>query len=569
MKKLQAFLIILAIVFIASCGDSDNTLLDPPAAGGGTGTDPVDPATITVEMGSGTPPGFTAGTIDVAVPSLAAGGSTSLTVTFVTSLGALYTLPVNVTFSSPCIATNLAAITGSTTTNTGVLTVTYGATGCSGDDVITATANIDGVLSAVGSINVAASTVGSIEFESATPNKIGLRGTGGVGIAETSTVIFKVVDATGGPSIGRQVDFDLNTTAGGITLSPMTAISGNDGRVQTVVQSGTIATSIRVTATVVDVTPNIGSQSSELTITTGLPDQNSVSMAVEVHNVEGWDLDGTQNGVTVRLSDRFNNPVPDGTAVTLSTEGGKIAGSCTTETTQDESGICVVNWVSQNPRPTEKLPSRAGRSTIYMTTIGEESFVDVNGSGYFDDGDTFTDLGEPFLDENENGSWDSSEPFFDFDSSQNYTAGDGLFSGLLCGGPDGTADTLGRCAVNATTGISVSNLIIMSGSNPQITPDKFNLSAASDSVCYWIRDVNDQPMPAGTEIRVSVSNSKIVGPSDFTVPSMTDDSQLANEYCFSISESPVDGNNSPGSMFLEVEVPSGLTTFYNGVTITD
>jgi hypothetical protein len=542
-------------------------------------------------MGSGTPPGFNAGIIEVAVPVLAAGGSSSLTVTFVTNLDALFTGSVSVTFSSACIASGLAAISGPGTTDTGILTVTYGATGCSGDDVITASAIVDGaVLTAVGSINVAASTVGSIEFVTATPSKIGLRGTGGIGIAETSTVIFKVVDATGGPSIGRQVNFSLNTTVGGLTLTPTTAISGNDGRVQTVVQSGTIATSIRVKATVTDVTPNIASQSSELTITTGLPDQNSVSMAVEVHNVEGWNLDGTLNPVTVRLSDRFNNPVPDGTAVTLSTEGGRVAGSCITITNSSESGICTVNWNSQNPRPID-LPlggpftSRAGRSTIYMTTIGEESFIDVNGSGFFDDGDTFTDLGEPFLDENENGVFDSSEPFFDFDNSQDYTSGDGFFSGLLCGGPDGSNDTLNRCAPNATTGISVSNLIIMSGSSAVINyvdsitgaildpaVDISGPGGGSDTICFWIRDLNDQPMPAGTTIKAAVSNSAIAtgSPTSYTVPSMTDDSQIGNTYCFSIFEDPTN-LQAPGSgnLFLEVEVPSGLVTLYGLVQIND
>ncbi len=579
MKRLQAFLVIIVTAFIAACGGgSDNSLLDPGGGAGGT-----DPAQITVEMGSGTPPAFTAGIMEVAVPVLAAGGSSSLTVTFVTSLDSLFTNSVAVAFSSPCIASGLAAITGATTTDTGILTVTYGASGCSGDDVITATATVGGsVLSAVGTINVAASTVGSIEFESATPTKIGLRGTGGVGIAETSTVVFRVVDATGGPSIGRAVSFVPNTTVGGLTLTPSTAISGNDGRVQTVVQSGTIATSIRVTATVTDVTPNIASQSSELTITTGLPDQNSASMAVDVHNVEGWAVDGTEVVVTIRLSDRFNNPVPDGTPVTVSTEGGKIDGSCTTITNATESGFCTVNWVSQNPRPTEKLPSRAGRSTIYMTTIGEESFVDVNGSGFFDDGDTFTDLGEPFLDENENGSFDSSEPFFDFNDDQVYTMGDGLFSGLLCGGPDGSADTLNRCAPNPTTGISVSNLIIMSDSHPggpPLDPDQgitvtinsggATANAASDMICYWIRDRNDQPMPAGTEIRVSdISNSSIVGPNSYTVPSRTDDSQAANTYCFSIQEDPLVVPTT-GTVFLSITVPSGLETLFNGPAIVD
>ena len=582
MKQLiKAFLVIFVTLMIISCGGSDGSFTtgDGTTGGGGDGGgdgNPVDPDTITVQMGSGTPPSFVAGIIDVAVDTLAAGGSSSLTVTFVTSQDALFTESVTVTFSSPCIASGLAAITGSTTTNTGVLTVTYGATGCSGDDVITATANVSGgLLSATGTINVAESTVGSIEFQSATPNQIGLRGTGGVGIAETSTVVFRVVDATGGPSIGREVSFELNATTGGITLTPATAISGSNGEVQTVVQSGTVATTIRVTATVTDVTPNISSQSSELTITTGLPDQNSVSMAVETINVEGWNLDGTQNPVTVRLSDRFNNPVPDGTAVTLSTEGGKIAGSCTTTSDATESGFCTVNWISQNPRPID-LPtggpftSRAGRSTIYMTTLGEESFADVDGSGFFNDGDTFTDLGEPYLDEDESGAWEAGEPFFDFDNNGVYTGPDGLFSGLLCGGPDGSLDTLGRCAPNETTAISASNLIIMSGSSAVISINNgtVNPTLANSTVCYWIRDVNDQPMPAGTEISVDVSNSGIVGPRSYTVPSTSDDSEAANTYCFFLSEAPLSDPPS-GNMFLTVEAPSGLQTLNSSVVIND
>ena len=103
MKRLQAFVVILATAFIAACGGgSDNTLLGAGAGGGGGGG--VDPGQITVEIGSGTPPAFTSGIIEVAVPVLAAGGSSSLTVTFVTSLNALYTNAVTVTFSSPCIA---------------------------------------------------------------------------------------------------------------------------------------------------------------------------------------------------------------------------------------------------------------------------------------------------------------------------------------------------------------------------------------------------------------------------------------------------------------------------------
>ena len=127
MKRLQVFLLV-SLVFVGlvsivgSGGGSDNSIISPPGTGGGG----IDPTQVTVEMGSGIPPAFTAGTIALGVPggNLSAGGSTSLQVVFATSLGALYTQSVSVTFSSACIASNLATITGDTSTDSGVLSVT-------------------------------------------------------------------------------------------------------------------------------------------------------------------------------------------------------------------------------------------------------------------------------------------------------------------------------------------------------------------------------------------------------------------------------------------------------------
>ncbi|MFW8341613.1 hypothetical protein ACOICY_29205, partial [Klebsiella pneumoniae] len=70
--------------------------------------------------------------------------------------------------------------------------------------------------------------------------------------------------------------------------------------------------------------PLISSQSSVLVISTGKPDQDSFSLSAETLNAEGWDVDGTAVKVTARLADAFNNPVPDGTAVYFTTEGGAI-----------------------------------------------------------------------------------------------------------------------------------------------------------------------------------------------------------------------------------------------------
>jgi hypothetical protein len=545
LKKLVSLCVLVASAVLMGCGD-ENSLFDPESGGGGGGGGDGG-GTVVVSMGSGIPPSFTAGTIAIAVPDLSAGGGTSLTVSLATSEGTLYLEDTTITFSSACIAQSLATAPA-VSTSTGVATTTYSATGCSGADVITASATVvGGIVSATGTVTVAASVVGSIQFISATPQKIGLQGTGGLGLPETSTVVFKVVDSTGGPVAGADVTFALDTSVGGITNTPSEAISGADGSVQTVVKSGSVATSVRVSATVTGL--GIGTQSSQLVITTGLPDQDSTSLSVTCNNVEAFDIDGTQVDVAVRLSDRYNNPVPDGTAVTFNTEGGRILGSCSTTTVGTESGLCSVTWTSSNPRPAD------GRSTIMATAIGEESFVDVNGNGIFDNVDTWTDLPEAFRDDNENAAYDPGEFFLDFNQDQQRSPGDGQFNGLLCTGPGSPA---GGCSANEKLTVSASNLIIMSGSTAIISDNRgglISLSGTDGTITFTIGDVNDQPMPAGTTISVQASSGLTVGnPKSYTVPCTAFDGP--GQYGFSVT------GTVAGQLTLTVEVPSGLQTVY-------
>lgn len=514
------------------------------ASGGGT---------TTVQMGSGTGGAFQPGVIAISNPNLSAGGSTSLNVTLQQSDGSLFTQSASVNFSSPCAAQGLATITSPVGTSSGVASATYAARGCSGSDVITATATVGGTpLSATGTVTVASAAIGSIVFVSATPTNVALRGTGGPGRPETSTVVFQVLDQSGGPRVGAAVQFSLNTTVGGITFAPASAQSDANGRVQTVVQGGTVATTVRVTATVQNVTPVIATQSSQLTITTGIPDQDSFSLAVQCPNVEAWNLDGVNVAVTARLADRFNNPVPDGTAVTLTTEGGRITPQCTTSTTTNESGVCSVTWTSSNPRPGGGL-NQSGRSTLLATAIGEETFVDANGNGSFDNGETFTDLGERFRDEDEDGLYDFGELIYDFNNNSTRDPADGVFNGVLC------QDTTGRCNANATTtGISAQNLIIMSASTPdRLTPapgtslGSISRAAGGRSFAFRFADLNDNPMPAGTTISATISGQglQVAQPNSFTVPCTT----APTTYSFTITTTATSAE--AGILTLSIETP--------------
>lgn len=493
-----------------------NVNVQVSAGGGGPGP--------TVSMGSGTGANFQAGTLAISSPSLSSGGSTTVQVVLQQSDGSLYVQPTAISFSSPCAAQGLATVPATVNTSTGIASANYVATGCAGTDVITAAATIGGqALTANGTVTVAPGAIGSIIFESATPPNVALRGTGSTSNPETSTVVFRVLDQAGGPRAGSTVNFTLNTTVGGISVSPASATSGADGRVQTVVQGGTVATTVRVTATVQGVTPVLATQSSQLTVTTGIPDQDSFSLSVQCPNVEAWNRDGVEVPVTARLSDRFNNPVPDGTAVTLQTEGGSIVSQCQT---QNSVGSCSVNWTSSNPRPGTHSngETRAGRSTILATAIGEESFTDTNGNGSFDNGENFVDLPERFLDENENDARDASEPIYDFNNNSNYDPADGDFNGVLC------LDNTGRCSAQTTTGISADNVIVMSAGTPShvapangttlplVTP------GSSASASFLFADLNDNPLPAETTIAFTVAGTGLTlgQPTSFTVPCTTE-----------------------------------------------
>ncbi|MGI2157804.1 hypothetical protein [Shewanella baltica] len=415
-------------------------------------------------------------------------------------------------------------------------------------------------------------SVGSIFFLEALPEVIRLKGTGG---AEASTVKFKVMDKNGIPVSNQRVNFSLNTKVGDIILDPDFATTNSQGIVQTVVNSGSVSTSVRVTAVVAGSTPAISSQSNQLVISTGLPDQDSFSLSASNLSPEGWDHDGIEVDVTARLADAFNNPVPDGTAVSFTTEGGVIAPSCLTV-----NGACSVKWTSQNPRPTGdtlamqgKEPSLGaglgqpygGRVTILATAIGEESFPDTNSNGRFDasevadflnkqdvSGNSY-DLSEAFVDHNEDHFFNPSvaggqaggdaEVFTDFNSNGVYDQADGLYNGSLCQLDANGSKHAGCAAGNTSLNVRASLVLVMSGSDamasvPVITDSCIDDKAIVDvcdglndnntidiigkstgGVTIIIGDLHNQPLPSETVVTFNPSAGSLASKGSFTVAS--------------------------------------------------
>ena len=312
-----------------------------------------------------------------------------------------------------------------------------------------------------------------------------MKGTGGAERSEIATVTFTVFDELGSPVSDTLVNFELTTDVGGIEIRPESqSKTDENGRVDVIVSAGRVAIPVRVIATL-DEFPTISTISGSLSISTGVTDYNSFSLSATTLNPDTWQRDGIEVGITARLADHFNNPVPDGTIVQFTTEFGAIAPNCLTV-----NGACSVNWRSQNPRlpdpayrddsavirtiqnticrntdGTDNGMSQAGlpcfynnhaegrrfgglgsvygnRISIFAHVLGEESFSDSNGNGQYDPAESFVDannnekydIGENYTDSNNNGKFDAGESFTDLSEAFRDDNEDGIYGNRLDNG---------------------------------------------------------------------------------------------------------------------------------------
>jgi hypothetical protein len=345
--------------------------------------------------------------------------------------------------------------------------------------------------------------------------------------------------------------------------------------VRTSISAGSAATSVRVTATLRNTDPPIASQSNPIPVSTGIPDQDSFSLAVSTFNVEGWDLSGIEATLTVRLADAFNNPAPDGTAVSFYAEGGAIDPNCLTS-----NGNCSVIWRSQNPRPVN------GRVTILATSVGEESFPDLNSNGVFDEPEFSAfqglnvagqpyDLAEAFVDYNENGLLDGVEPYIDANLNNLHDSADGHYNGSRCRVPAHAG-----CAQDITSVmVRDAAILVMSGSNATITSSVSTLSITPGStreIQVCMQDERGQPMPFDSELKLALQGTgsngavdivpaTIVSETSFTQPNTA----RAGAFCVSVRvAAPLGSSGANHRLVATVTTPSGNITQREVTTIT-
>lgn len=67
--------------------------------------------------------------------------------------------------------------------------------------------------------------------------------------------------------------------------------------------------------------------------------------------------------------------------------------------------------------------------SLIAVTSGEEAFTDVNNNGAYDNGEPFEDLTEPFVDTNDDGTWQSEERYIDSNGNGTWDGKNGKWDG--------------------------------------------------------------------------------------------------------------------------------------------
>lgn len=428
----------------AICGTANGTV-DIVVTGAASVTVSANPATITI------------------------GGTSSVTATVLDINGAAIPDGIMITWSLS--DSNLGTITTSSTVAGGVASATF--TAASNPGVITVTATVQGISNTAG-ITIIAPDAGSIEFLSASPQSIGLRGSGQV---ETAVVKFRVLDISGnsvldgtsvdfcllnGPSGGRmpnsggeyineadsviesytddpttgmagcydtgEEDAGYDTNSNGIFDSPMHAAVATVSGVATVnLHSGTVAGPVTIFATVVG--GGISSASPTVSIGGGLPNMAHFTVISDIQNLPGLEFAGKTATISVYLADRFGNGnVLQGTTVSYYAESSATVSS---STTLDAQGATSVVFRTQAPVPNDVAAKGAGLAcdvavTQWLSSVNrwEKCLQDyvltyygiTTANSPRDGWGTITVSvkgEETFLDPNANGQYDAGESFTD------------------------------------------------------------------------------------------------------------------------------------------------------------
>ncbi|KZN62263.1 hypothetical protein N473_19995 [Pseudoalteromonas luteoviolacea CPMOR-1] len=340
------------------------------------------------------------------LPELDSGDSFIITAQVYTdeALTELYQQPVDIGFSSICAsqqpAGTLATIDSPVRSQAGVATSTYRASGCNGNDTITASISAADPASYAFFVNTA--PVQSLKFISASNRFIGLPpATGGVPV--TSTITFQLIDTDDNPLRQKQIEFRFADLTGEATLNTYKGNTDSNGEAKTLIEGGVVPGGLVVEAcylpddaieaaaqnlqfptcwqskidqctadpslefcelpdnlsngfTLIPAGDQINAVSSGVILSSGVPDQDSFDAAPEKFILNTQNYIGVTANISVFFGDQFNQLSKDDLVANVQAEAGVIGnidGSGGDESYQcfADKGRCQVQWRSQGELP--------------------------------------------------------------------------------------------------------------------------------------------------------------------------------------------------------------------------
>ncbi len=223
------------------------------------------------------------------------------------------------------------------------------------------------------------------------PTSINIKGTGG---QSTSQIVFDVKDLSGNPvADGYRIDFTiLDGPDGGEAIEPTTALT-SDGKVATILRSGTKSGPVSIKATYYNDT-NISTTVSQISINAGPPVGEEFGIFAQYLNISGLWKSNLENQVSVNVGDIYGNAVPDGTAINFKTynTGGFFGPSVANTENGLASGTLHSGGTQTTPANgffTVTAEANNGGRTTHVTSIAVSPankavmFIGTDGGGVY------------------------------------------------------------------------------------------------------------------------------------------------------------------------------------------
>jgi len=489
----------------------------PPTLGAGCANSGTDVLCVTLNAAASTLPADSTST-------------TAVTATLTRNGSAASGVILEFGLSSSTMGSLLA--TSGVTSSAGTVSTTFQAGGAIGAVGVSVTHAASGASStlALSLTQAAGNTPAGIQFISASPDVLGVVGSGQ---PTTSNVSFRVTDSNGSPVAGQLVNFNLIGPTGAYIGTqdgtPLTATgtTSSTGNVIVPLNAGNVAGPVTITAGVTVGGTTFTTSTSVISIGGAVPSASHFSLATARFNLPGLVRAGFTTSLSVFLADRFSNfNILKDTQVSFFTEAGAVD----TSVNLDETGAGSVTFRTQQPMPLQTMPAGhpfplngRGWLSVIAITRGEEGFGDINGNGVYDFGvdffDATLDLGEPFIDRNDNGVWDGpgctetgciptqapAEFFVDANANGTYDPPNGMWDGPGCAQPGCIQSPM----IWQSILLQFTGNINVAGSC-SISPTTFNVvNGGNQSFTVTLHDANlNAPVP-GTTVSVSSNGGSL------------------------------------------------------------